>query len=91
MDSLSLAQVLAAYEASLAQVFTRQSCTVTGTLEPKNHTPYSGRLYWYLVDGGARLTVQIPERSRSQSSTGSSLSQASNSGSFCREMMPHPG
>ena len=64
MDPLNVAQVLAAYNASLAQVFTRQTYTVTGTLEPKNHTPYNGRLYWYLVDGDARLTVQIPERSR---------------------------
>jgi exodeoxyribonuclease VII large subunit len=62
VDPLHVAQVLAAYNASLAQVFTRQTCTITGILEPKHDTVYGGQLYWYLVDGDARLTVRMPER-----------------------------
>jgi hypothetical protein len=64
VDPLNVSQVLAAYSASLTDVFKHKALTVTGILEPKNNTPYSGKLYWYLVDGGARLTVQIPERFR---------------------------
>jgi hypothetical protein len=64
VDPLNVSQVLAAYNASLSHVFKHKALTITGILEPKNNTPYSGKLYWYLVDGGARLTVQIPERSR---------------------------
>jgi hypothetical protein len=64
VDPMNVSQVLAAYNASLTDVFKHKALTITGILEPKNNTPYSGKLYWYLVDGGARLTVQIPERSR---------------------------
>ena len=63
MEPLNVYQVLAAYNASLTNVFKHKALTITGILEPKNNTSYGGKLYWYLVDGGARLTVHIPERS----------------------------
>ena len=62
MDSLSLAQVLAAYNVSLAQVFTHKTCVRRGTLEPKHDTVYGGTVDWYVTDGDARLTVRMPER-----------------------------
>jgi Exonuclease VII, large subunit len=64
VDPLSVSQVLAAYNTGLTSVFKHKALTLIGILEPKNNTAYGGKLYWYLVDGGARLTVQIPERSR---------------------------
>jgi hypothetical protein len=64
VDPLNVSQFLAAYNASLANVLELKVSTVTGILEPKNNTIYRGELYWYLVDGGARLTVRIPERYR---------------------------
>jgi hypothetical protein len=64
MDALNVSQFLTAYNASLTNVFKHKTLTITGILDPKNNTIYNGKLYWYLVDGGARLTVQIPERSR---------------------------
>ena len=64
MDTLNVAQFLAAYNASLADVLELKASTITGILEPKSDKIYGGELYWVLVDGGARLTVHIPERDR---------------------------
>ena len=64
MDSLNVSQFLAAYNASLANVFELKASTVTGILGPKSDKIYRGELYWILVDGGARLAVRIPERYR---------------------------
>lgn len=64
MDSLNVSQFLAAYNASLANVFELKASTITGILGPKSDKIYRGGLYWVLVDGGARLAVRIPERYR---------------------------
>jgi hypothetical protein len=64
VDSLNVSQFLAAYNASLADVLELKASTVTGILERKSDKNYRGELYWGLVDGGARLTVRIPERYR---------------------------
>jgi hypothetical protein len=64
VDPLNVSQFLTAYNASLADVLELKTSTVTGILEPKNNTIYRGEVYWFLVDGGARLTVRIPERYR---------------------------
>lgn len=62
--SLSVCQFLAAYNASLANVLELKTITVTGTLESKSDKLYGGELYWALEDGGARLTIRMPERYR---------------------------
>ncbi|HYY16334.1 MAG TPA: hypothetical protein VE965_06790 [Gammaproteobacteria bacterium] len=64
MDPLNVSQFLAAYNASLADVLELKASIITGFLEPKSDRIYHGELYWVLVDGGARLTVRIPERYR---------------------------
>jgi hypothetical protein len=64
VDSLNVSQFLAAYNASLANVFELKASTITGILGPKSDKIYRGGLYWVLVDGGARLAVRIPERYR---------------------------
>jgi hypothetical protein len=64
VDPLNVSQFLAAYNVSLANVLELKVSTITGILEPKNNTIYRGEVYWVLVDGGARLTVRIPERYR---------------------------
>jgi hypothetical protein len=64
VDPLNVSQFLAAYNASLADVLELKVSTITGILEPKNNTIYRGEVYWFLVDGAARLTVRIPERYR---------------------------
>jgi Exonuclease VII, large subunit len=64
VDPLNVSQFLAAYHASLADVLELKASTVTGILERKNNTIDRGEVYWFLVDGSARLTVRIPERYR---------------------------
>jgi exodeoxyribonuclease VII large subunit len=61
VDPLNVSQFLAAYDASLANVLELKASMVTGILEPKGDKIYGGKLYWDLVDNGARLTVLIPE------------------------------
>jgi len=62
--SLNVCQFLSAYNASLANVLELSTTTVTGTLESKSDKIYGGEIYRVLTDGGARLTVRIPERYR---------------------------
>jgi exodeoxyribonuclease VII large subunit len=64
VEPLNVSQFLTAYNASLADVLELKASTVTGILEPKNNTIYRGEVYWFLVDGGSRVTVRIPERYR---------------------------
>jgi hypothetical protein len=64
MDPLNVSQFFAAYNASLANALELKASTITGILEPKSDKIYRGELYWVLVDGGARLTLRIPERYR---------------------------
>jgi exodeoxyribonuclease VII large subunit len=65
VDPLTVSQFLAAYNASLVNALELKASTITGVLEPRSDKIYGrGELYWVLVDGGARLTVRIPERNR---------------------------
>jgi hypothetical protein len=64
VDALNVAQFLAAYNASFANVLELKTSTVTGILESRSDRIYNGKVYWDLVDGNARLRVLTPVRYR---------------------------
>jgi hypothetical protein len=61
-EGVKIAELLTEYDQSLTTMLEGQVFTVTGTLDPTDSQPSRGKLYWYVVEDGARLKVCIAER-----------------------------
>jgi hypothetical protein len=61
-EGVTIAELLTEYDQSLTTMLEGQVFTVTGTLDPTDSQPSRGKLYWYVVEDGARLKVCIAER-----------------------------